>query len=398
MKTTITVLILVLFSLSSFSQFGIQGRIKSHYKKKGEAVGEKHANEGINKGLTEADKGMNKLVAWEDEQLADEKMFIDTNFIEDTDIQWKRLWFVSGKEVVFYDKPFNFEEKKGAPSNWYVMPNTEKNIQVDRLDQGKSILVGGKGYLTPKMDNVEEDYLTDNFTLELDFMMPIIPFGKPFNIYFHAKDKQENNGLAPIKINQNKIWYKDSSGYYPVMATDENGMSNWYHLSVSYNKGMLQIFLNEKLMVAYKEDINPTGITIDYYALSPIFYKNILIAKHQEPILDQLNTGVFTTYDIDYLAYKERLSGMSGSILSKVAKQLTANPDLKLDIDVYFSQFDKAEDNKKYGEAKTTAIAKSLLSMGVNVTQINMTYKGSVTQVKGGSDNYKAEVVYFRKK
>ncbi len=405
MYKIITLTILVLIAVSSNAQWGIGGSIqrsverktKKHFEDKGEKIGEEHAKKGINAGLNEADKGVNKLVSWEDEQLADEKTFIDTNFIEDSDIQWKRLWFVSGKDVVFYDKPFNFEEKKGVPSNWYAMKGTDKNIQVDRLDQGKSILVAGKGYLTPKVENVETDYLSDNFTIELDFMMPIVPFAKPFNILFYAKNKQKENNISPIKINQNKIWYKDSSGYYPIMANDENGMSNWYHLSISYNKGILQVFLNEKLMIAYDEEINPTGVTLDYYAISPIFFKNVLITNNQEPIIDQINSGVYATYDIDYLAYKDRLSGLSGSILSKISKQLTDNPDLKLDIDVYFSQFDKADENKKYGEAKTTAIAKSLLAMGVNITQINLTYRGSVEQKKGSSDNYKSEAVYFRK-
>jgi len=402
MITKNTTILFILFALSSYGQWGlgniqkaVEHKTKQHFENEGEAIGEKHAE----KGLQAADDGVNKLVAWEDEQLADEKTFIDTNFIEASDIQWKRLWFVSGKEVVFYDKPFNFEEKKGVPSNWYAMEGSEKNIQVDRLDQGKSILVGGKGYLTPKVENASSDYLSDNFTVEFDFMMPIIPFGKPFSILFYAKDKQQENEIAPIKINQNKIWYNDSSGYYPLMANDEdNGVSNWYHLSISYNKGIMQIFLNEKLMIAYEEEINPTGITIDYFAISPIFFKNFLIANNQEPIIDQINSGTYTTYDIDYIAYKNKLSGLSGSILSKVAKQLTDNPDLKLDIDVYFSQFDKADENKKFGEAKTTAIAKSLLAMGVNITQINISYKGSIEQTKGNSENYKSEAVYFRKR
>ena len=395
-------IILIALTVNGYAQWGlgsiqrsVEKKTQRHFEQKGESIAEEHAN----KGLQAAGDGVDKLVAWEDEQLADEKTFIDTNFIESSDIQWKRLWFVSGKEIVFYDKPFNFEEKKGVPSNWYAMEGTEKNIQVDQLDQGRSILVGGKGYLTPKLENSANDYLSDNFTVEFDFMMPIVPFAKPFNILFYAKDKQKENEIAPIKINQNKIWYKDSSGYYPIMANDEQtGMSNWYHVSISYNKGIMQVFLNEKLMIAYEEEINPTGITFDYYAISPIFYKNFLIANMQEPIIDQINSGVFTTYDIDYIAYKNKLSGMSGSILSKVAKQLSDNPDLKLDIDVYFSQFDKADENKKYGEAKTTAIAKSLLAMGVNITQINLTYRGSVEQKKGSSDNHKSEAVYFRKK
>jgi len=397
------ILVFTLLSINSFGQWGniqrnIERKTQRHFEKKGEDIGKEHAEEAADKGLQSASDGVDKLVEWEDEQLADEKTFIDTNFIEATDIQWQKLWFVSGKDVVFYDKPFNYEEKKKVPSNWYIKEKTEDNIQVDRLDQGKSILVGGKGYLTPKIKAVEKDYLSDNFTIEFDFMMPIVPFAKPFNILFYAKDKQKEIEIAPIKINQNKIWYKDSSGYYPIMANDEQtGMSNWYHVSISYNKGIMQIFLNEKLMIAYKEAINPTGFTIDYYAISPIFYKNFLIANNQEPIIKQLNSGQFITYDIDYIAYKERLNGISISILSKIAKQLNDDTNLKLNIEVYFSQFDDEKENKKYGEQKTSAIAKSLLSMGVNITQINMIYKGSIKQEPGNINNLKSEIVNFIK-
>ncbi len=401
MKIQITIFLIGL-SISSFAQFGniqrsIERKTKNHYEEKGEAIGEKHATEAANKGMQSASDGIDKLVAWEDEQLADEKIFIDTNFIEYTDIQWQRLRFVSGENVIFYDKPFNFEEDEKVPSNWHINGKSKGEVQVSRLDQGKIIIVSADGFLTPKIENIEQDYLPDNFTLEFDFMMPVVPFSKPFSIYFYAKDEQQDNNLAPIKINQNVVTYKDSSGYYPVVANDENGMSNWYHLSISYNKDFLQIFINERLMVTYKEDINPTGFTIDYFAIAPIFYKNFLIASNQEPIIDQINSGVFTTYDIDYIAYKNRLSGLSSSILSKVAKQLNDDPDLKLDIDVYFSQFDNDDENNKYGEEKTTAIAKTLLAMGVNVTQINMKFKGSVKQKPGSEDNLKSEVVCFRK-
>jgi len=403
MKRLITItLLLIAFSMGSFAQFGniqrsIERKTRKHYQDKGEAIGEKHANEAAEKGLQAADDGVNKLVKWEDEQLADEKIFIDTNFIEYSDIQWQRLRFVSGENIIFYDKPFNFEKDEKAPSNWFINKKSKGDVQISGLDQGKVIITSGQGYLTPLIKNPEQDYLPDNFTIEFDFMMTVVPFSKPFSIYFYAKGKQKANDIAPIKINQNVVTYKDSSGYYPVLANDENGMSNWYHLSVSYNKGLMQIYLNERLMVAYKEDINPTGITIDYFAIAPIFYKNILIASDQKPIIEQINSGVFTTYDIDFIAYKNRLSGMSASVLSKVAKQLTDNPELKLNIDVYFSQFDDPEENKKYGEAKTTAIAKTLLAMGVNVTQINMNFKGSVKQEQGGDDNMKSEVVFFRK-
>ena len=199
MKIQITIFLIGL-SISSFAQFGniqrsIERKTKNHYEEKGEAIGEKHATEAANKGMQSASDGIDKLVAWEDEQLADEKIFIDTNFIEYTDIQWQRLRFVSGENVIFYDKPFNFEEDEKVPSSWHINGKSKGEVQVSRLDQGKIIIVSADGFLTPKIENIEQDYLPDNFTLEFDFMMPVVPFSKPFSIYFYAKDEQQDNNL-----------------------------------------------------------------------------------------------------------------------------------------------------------------------------------------------------------
>ena len=408
MKKLLFLAAVALITVNSFGQFGIQNKIKNHYKHKGEEIGNehakkaedegmKHAEDAEEEGLKHAEDGINKLEAWSDPYYGEVEMFVDNNLIEASDVQWQKLAFVRGEDLIFYDKPFNYENKRNEPSKWLFDKKSNGEVNVDELDQGKSILVAGKGYLSPKVENPGEDYLPENFTFEFDFMMPVTPYAKPISVYFYGIETK-NSEIQPIVINKNIVSYKDSLSRYPVMALDDNGMSNWYRLSVSFNKGLINVYLNERKMITYQDDINPTGITIDYYAITPVFFKNFILAKDQKPIVDQINDGEYTSYNIDYLIYKEKLSGVSIAELSQVAVVLIKNPEMKLDIDVYFSQSKKEKENKEYGKLKTEAVSKTLLSMGVAEDQITTNFKGNIISSEINPKNRLSEAVVFKKK
>ncbi len=401
------IVIMMAFAVNTYGQFGIPNSIKrkteNHFKQKGEEEAQKgvdaglrEADKGIEAGLNEADKGLQKFDDWVEEEFADEIVYVDENLVDADNIQWQRLRFISGKDLIFYDKPFNYEKDDKAPSNWYIKKRSSTEIQ--EFDQGKMIIAAGEGFLSPMVSNPESDYLPDNFTFEFDFMMPISPFSKPININFYAKDIQSRSGFWPIKINKNIVTYKDSSANYPVLFLDESGMDHWYRFSVSYNKGLIKIYLNERLMISYEDEIEPTGISIDYMAYTPIFFKNFIVATNSISIEDQINSGLYTSYNIDYIIYKEKLTGRSISVLAPIANMMKEDTGLEIDIDVYFSQKEKSKENKQYGVAKTDAIKQALISMGVAANQISVNYKGSVESSADNTENTKSEMVVFRKK
>jgi len=403
----LVVTIIMALSINTYGQFGIPNSIKrkteKHFREEGEKQAQKgvdaglhEADKGIEAGLNEADKGLQKFDDWAEEEFEDERVFVDENLIDADNIQWQRLRFVTGKDIIFYDKPFNFEKDDKAPSNWYIKKRSSTEIQ--EFDQGKMIMAAGEGYLTPMVANTEDDYLPDNFTFEFDFMMPVSPFSKPLNINFYAKEKQSRKGFWPIKVNKNMVTYKDSTAHYPVLYLDDEGMDHWYRFSVSFDNGLIKIFLNERLLITYQDDVNPTGISLDYMAYTPYFLKNFIIATNSESIEDQLNAGEYTSYNIDYVSYKEKLSGRSISELAPIANMLKADPNMSLDIDVYFSQRVKKKENTKYGKEKTEAIKEALVSMGASENQVSTNYKGYIESAAGSMDNLNSEVVIFRKK
>ena len=405
MKKLLTLTLLISIGFAGFAQWGsiqraVERKTESHFRKKGEDIGKKHAEEGINKGAEAAVEGIDKLVEWEDEQLADEETFIDTNFIEADEIQWQILRFVPGDEIIFYDRPFNYEKDGDEPKNFFLKKKTRGKAQVVKTDWGNTIIVSADGYLIPKVPNPEKDYLPDNFTVEFDFSTTITPFSKPMYLFLFDKEHQNGDGLKPIIINRNKVTYNGTSRTYPVVDNDENGMSPWFHFSMSFNKGIMQIYLNERLMISTVDStINPTGITLEYMAYAPLMFKNFKITTgNQYPLKERLAKGEIVSYDIDYNADRKKLDGISISLLSKISKILKENKDMKMDIEVYYSQKEKEKDNKKYGLEKAGAIDHVLTAMGVDSKQINVYYKGSYNTSAGDENNKKAESVIFKKK
>jgi len=407
MFKSMIIILAMAFAVNSYGQFGIQNyykkKVEKHYEKEGEKQAQKGVDAGLNaadeaaeKGLNEAEKGAQKFDDWAEDEFADEVVFVDENLVDAENIQWQRLRFVSGKDLIFLDKPFNFEKEKRAPSNWYIKKGS--HTEISEFDQGKVIMGAGEGFLTPKLNNVESDYLPDNFTFEFDFMMPVSPFSKPMNINFYAKDKQSRKGFWPIKINKNIVTYKDSSAHYPVLFADDNGMDHWYRFSLSYNKGLIKVYLNERLMITYQDDVEPTGLSIDYMAYTPIFFKNFVLATNSVSIEDQLNAGSYTSYNVEYMSYNEKLSGRSISELAPIANMLKKNPDMKIEAEVYFSQSEKKKENNKFGEMKADAIRDVLVAMGVAANQVSSNFVGSIESAAGNSDNIKSEMVVFRKK
>ena len=397
---TFTLLLLMGISMNMFGQFGLDRMLKKATKKHVNKQVDKHEENAKRAAVAEVDKQFVKLEAWEDEQLGFIPVYIDENFMEPSDIQWQRLKFASGENVIFYDKPFNFEKKRSQPTFWDLDPKYGKNVSVEELDMGKAVLAAGPGYMTPKMDNASEDYLPNKFTLEFDYMMMITPKSKPIKLYFYAKGSQSAEGFEPIIINQREVWYRDSVSSYPLLAAQDNGMANWYRISISFDEGLLKVYMNEREMIVYNDkDLNPTGVTLDYYAVPPLSIKSFLISGAPKTIYDQIREeGKFTSYNIDYNIHTSKLPGISLSELTKIAAILIKNPDMKMDIDVYFSHMKREDENNDYGAGKTEAVKRSLIAMGVEEEQINVVYKGSIISSEINPKNRFSEAVVFTKK
>jgi hypothetical protein len=387
------------------AQFGrihsaVTRKAKNHAEKKAVDYGSKQANKGIDKGFQAAEGGINELTAWEDEQFGDEMEYLDTTLIEASSIPWTRLNFATGKDLIFYDKPFSFDKKHKVPYYWIWNEKAKGEVQVGDVNQGYAIIGSYENYITPKVKNPKSDYLPKNFTFEFEYIMPVSPYSKPFKVFWYAKGQQEDQGYEPIMINRNKISYKDSTRSYPVVLDNTNNFEDWYRISVRYNNDTTRIYMNERLMIIFPESksFNPSGITLDFVAYTPLMFKSFIIASNPKSVEEQLMEGKYTSYKIDYLRDVNRLTGVSMAELVRVAKVLIKNPDKKVDVDVYFSHEQKktkVKENDEYCAKKTELIKETLSSMGVDEKQLNMHAKGYIIPSDFNPKNNLSEAVIF---
>ncbi len=405
MKTLFTLLMLFAFSFTMQAQFGrISNRVmhnaQRHAENKVVNYGTKQADKGIDKGLNEAEKGINKLTDWEEEEFGDEMEYLDTTLIDASSIQWARLTFATGEDLIFYDKPFSFDKKHEVPFYWIWDKKTNGKVQIDDVNQGYAMVCSAETHLTPKVKDPKKDYLPDNFTFEFEFVMPVSPISKPIKIQWYAMGEQEDLGYEPILINRTKINYKDSSNTYPVVMDNTTNFEDWYRVSVRFQNDTTRIYFNERLMIVFpeKKSFNPTGVSLDFFAYTPILMKSFIIASNPKPVSEQLLEGKYTSYKIDYLRDIDRLTGVSMSELVRVAKVMIANPDKKLDVDVYFSHEQKktkVKENDEYCAKKARLIKETLQSMGVDEKQLNVTPKGYIIPSDFNPKNSLSEAVIF---
>ncbi|MCK5857556.1 MAG: hypothetical protein KAG64_08700 [Bacteroidales bacterium] len=408
MKTFLTFAILLSLTIGAQAQFGrvhnaVTRNAKRHAEKKAVDYGTKQANKGIDKGLNEAEKGVNKLTDWEEEEFGDEMEYLDTTLVEASSIPWGRLTFVTGEDLIFYDKPFSFDKKHKEPYYWLWDKESNGSVEISDVNQGYAIGVGAGNYLTPKVKDPKVDYLPKNFTFEFEYIMPVAPVSKPIKIQWYAMGQQDDQGYEPIYINRNRINYKDSTNSYPIILDNTQNFEDWYRVSIRYKADTMRIYMNERLLIVFpeKKSFNPTGVSLDFFAYTPIFFKSFIIASNPKSIKEQLMNGQYTSYKIDYLRSIGRLSGVSMAEMLRVAKVLIEKPDMIVDVDVYFSHEQKktkVKENDVHGQNKAKLIKETLVSMGVDEKQVNMNYKGYIIPSDFNPKNKLSEAVIFTTK
>jgi len=401
-----TLLLLLLFSINSFSQFGslkkfVTDKTKKTVTEKSEEHVEKQADKAMNKASLELDTAFADLEAWEDEQFGFVELEIDKRYVNSSDIMWQNLRFVTGEEISYYDRPFNYEKKHKQPVHWNIGSDNKGQVEISDYGIGKVIAAAGPGIISPKIESNAKDYLSNSFTVEFDFLMQLNPYSKPINLYLYDKITQDANGLIdPIIITTTSITYKDSVAKYPSLVDSESAMGNWYRVSLSFDEGLMKVYLNEREMIVYEDKtINPTGVCLDYNAVPPINLKTFVVAQNPKTIYDQLmEKDKYVSLNIDYDIETERLSGISLSDLSKVAVILIKNPEMKMDVEVYFSKVSNNNETEFIGKEKTKMVNDMLISMGVEEDQITTKYKGKIMASEINPKSRLSEAVVFKVK
>lgn len=316
-------------------------------------------------------------------------------------LTWSKYDFVPGTNVIFEDD-LTAEENGEFPSRWDIKRG---NVENAILDGEKVIMFRSTSEIIPWLDDPENDYLPDVFTLEFDCYFSADRNYETYSIYFYDRKNQEYvSGMDYATIYWNRVLLGDFSSYYPGISNSafckEEG---WRHISVAFNKRSMKIYLDDTRLVNVPNfGSNPTGITIygtndrDKYS----YIKNIRIAEGGIKLYEKFQQdGKIVATGIRFETGKWTLKPESMGIINKVYDMLEEHPDINLSIEGHTDNVGDADFNMELSEKRADAVMNTLTSMGIDKNRLSAKGYGETVAIgdnsspEGRANNRRVEFV-----
>lgn len=388
---------LLIISFTLISSISLSGqinlnRVVKNVKKRAEVKIENKIEKGLNSAVdtifNKTEKEAKKVIKGDEKKdPGTDKQQSETTIInQDTTIKkapsvlvWSTYDFVPGSEIIFEDD-FKGEINGEFPSRWdMVKGGFIENVVFD----GENVVYFKKSNanvpdaICPLLDVRKEDYLPDEFTIELDCYFGPKQDEKAFYGYadyylflFDVKNQRSiMSASKPIRISYNSVAYNLNGDTYPGITSPKQ-FKGWRHVSISFNKRALKGYLDDKRLLNIPNcEFNPTGIMISYHNVTGSnngFIKNVKIAKGAVPLYDKvLSEGKFVTHGIKFDVNKSTIKPESMGTINYVFKMMTDNPSLNFSVEGHTDSDGEDALNQKLSEARAKAVSDQLISMGV---------------------------------
>ncbi len=279
-------------------------------------------------------------------------------------LEWAKYDFVPGDVVIFEDN-LEGEENGEFPSRWDLYRGV---VEVARVD-GENVIMFRQGEpgIIPYMENPQEDYLPEVFTVEFDLYYP---GNGGFNVYLFDKKNQQSGsptGYTYFSIDNKTMEFGQSSSDYPGDVPN----ARWMHISIAYTKGKLKGYMDDtRLINIPRIDFDPKGITLyTYHAGNDnLFYvKNIRIAKGGVKYYDRfMADGKIVTNGIRFETGKADILPESMGVINKIYEMMKEHPDIKLSVEGHTDNVGDADFNMKLSEERAASVKARLVQMGID--------------------------------
>lgn len=317
--------------------------------------------------------------------------------------KYNKFDFVAGDEIIFEDNLAG-EQLGEFPSQWDLLGGVAEIAEVD----GQNVIAMEEGAkIRPYMEPIH-DYLGDVFTIEFDYYQFLEQKGEDYGyieFYLKAKDSKDHiYGTTILDLEFNNFYQADYYGktnYSGTSTTDfryswqntsdgrlsgnndalDVGPNNWVHVSISFNKRALKIYVNETRIANIPNMSNQSGFLYFSYGGAadgfPAYIRNVRVAKGAVPLYDRMMTdGKFITYGITFDVGKSVIKDESMGEINRIVKLMTDNPDLKFSVEGHTDNTGSAANNQKLSEARSKAIVDKLVEMGIASSRLSASGKG----------------------
>ena len=339
--------------------------------------------------------------------------------VKSPEVAYNKFDFVAGDEIIFEDNMAG-EQIGEFPSKWDLV---EGEAEIAKMN-GENVIVMKKGNkIRPLMKDIR-NYLGDVYTIEFDY-------------WFTLKKEGENHGnywigLIPAKENWNGYnkfdlslpghvndWYwnrnqKQVNYSYRWKSTSNENRSgnreeiiepgNWVHISLSFNKRAMKIYVNENRIANIPNMTDDIGWLEFHYGGGDDhrhgYIRNFRIAKGAVPLYDRMMTdGKIITYGITFDIGKATIKPESMGEINRIVTLMTENPELKFSVEGHTDNTGNAANNQTLSDARSQAVVDKLIEMGVAKDRLKAAGKGQTSPIadnntdEGRAKNRRVEFV-----
>lgn len=400
-----------------FTNLSIAQVIDPAEEAKKEATGRanKNIDEGINKAFDKLEGGVKGIFGKKkkknkgNEGNAEMVTASESNEGTSPDLNWAKFDFVSGNEVIFEDN--QTEEENGEfPSRWDLVEGRAENAHFDFSNV--IYFMSGDSKIIPFLENPNEDYLPDVFTLEFDAWFEKDEYAN-YEVYFFDQKNQEYMDIQPVQIYSNMIsLYLNNNfkGFYPGTQEEyaEEGM--WRHVSMAFNKRSLKVYLDDaRVLNVPNLGINPQGITIGVDAFNTAgikgvnrFVKNVRLAEGGTKLYDKyLQDGKIVASGIRFDTNNSNLKPESMGVINRINRIMNENPEINFSVEGHTDSDGEEIFNQRLSEERAAVVLDKLVAMGIDKSRLKSKGLGENAPItsnetpEGKANNRRVEFVKF---
>jgi OmpA-OmpF porin, OOP family len=313
-------------------------------------------------------------------------------------LSWAKYDFIPGDKIIFEDD-LKGEENGEFPSRWDLSRGV---IEVAELD-GQNVIMfrGGQPTIIPYLENSNNDYLPDVFTVEFDMYLGGTS-GWSVLYLFDRKNQADPSGQQDnLQIHKDGMEMYGSNSKYPGSTPERN---RWIHVAVAYTDGKFKAYMDDtRLINIPRLDINPSGISLySYHAndQSPIYFRNIRIAEGGVKYYDRvLEDGKIVANGIRFDVGKATLKPESMGVINEVVDLMKEHSDLKFSIEGHTDSDGNDDLNLDLSQKRSETVMTTMVGLGIAKERLQAKGLGETnpvsenTTAEGKANNRRVEFV-----
>lgn len=303
--------------------------------------------------------------------------------------------FVPGDKIIFEDD-FSEDQDGEFPAHWDLIGGQGVVNKVE----GKTAFAltdGNYGKIKPTMKN--QNYLSDPFTVEFDFMIKDGSYAP--QTFFKATD---DDGRYISWNSTVSTGYFDPSLTAEYPGGNEHFTNTWHHAALAFKNGQMKCYVDQyRVLVIPKCGFIPEAIEFGGIGglETPLIFTNVKVAQGggMNMLGKILTDGKFVTHAITFDKNKSTIKPESMGFLNQMVKFLNENAGVKLEVDGHTDSDGDDASNLKLSQARADAVKSQLVTMGINTSRLTTKGFGETkpmndnTTPEGKASNRRVEFV-----